>query len=450
MVSAGAVQDSPDGKPTKQHWKWAALASMASYIDAGSIVAAAAGLPLWEKYLGLNSTVIGLLTAFSSNAISAAIGALIGGRLGDLFGRKRIYAWDLLVFAFGILWIVFATNLPMLFTGYVIVGLAVGADLPTSLALVAEFSPGKSRGKLIGLTQVAWSLGPMVTLVLAFTLAPLGMLGIRLVFAHLFVAAIVTWYLRRGMVESAHWAEATKSTADGKPVNPLAMSRLRDLFKGKNAKALWFTGSVYVLWNMAAGTNGAFLPYILQRAGSADQATSVAIQSLSFGLTLLAVVFVFMPVSDTRNRRPMFIIGAVMQVIALGMFTFFPISIMVALTNVVLFGIGAAVSGESFYKLWSQEMFPTVLRGTAQGLTFAVARIVLGVWSFLVPIMLSSTFGLSGMSAIMMGMLVVFGVIGTIFMPNAAGKSLHELDREHLSAMPSGNPQEPDGIASEN
>src|SRR5919197_975612 len=121
-----------EGRVTGQVWRWTVLASMASYIDAGSIV--------------------GLLAAFSSNAISTAVGALIGGRLGDLWGRKRIYQFDLLVYAFGILWIVFAQSTWMLFVGYVLVGLAVGADVPTSWSLVGEFSPNRARARLLGLT----------------------------------------------------------------------------------------------------------------------------------------------------------------------------------------------------------------------------------------------------------------------------------------------------------
>lgn len=427
MITTGS-SGAADESPTRTQWKWTALASMASYIDAGSIVAAAAGLPLWEAYLGLDSTVVGLLTAFSSNAISAAIGALIGGRLGDRFGRKRIYAWDLLVFAFGIVWIVFAMNLPMLFIGYVIVGLAVGADLPTSLALVAELAPSRTRGRLIGVTQVAWSLGPMVTLLLAFALAPLGLLGVRIVFAHLLVVAVVTWYLRRGMVESVPWQQARRAAADSG--NPLDAGRLRDVFTGRNLRALVFTGGLYALWNTVAGTNGAFLPYILQRAGDVDQATSVGIQAFNYLLTMLAVALVFMPMADGTRRRPLFAFGAVLQIAAFACFAFLPIGVGVAVANVALFGVGAAFAGESFYKLWSQEMFPTVLRATAQGITFAFARIVLGVWSFLVPAMIVSSYGVAGMSMIMMGMLVLFAVIGMLGMPDSAGRSLHALDQE--------------------
>jgi MFS transporter, SP family, inositol transporter len=99
-----------DSHVTAQQWRWTILAGMASYLDAGSIVALGVGLALWQEYLGMSSTTVGLLTALGPNAIGAAIGALIGGRLGDLFGRKRIYQYDLLVYAFGILLIVSAVN----------------------------------------------------------------------------------------------------------------------------------------------------------------------------------------------------------------------------------------------------------------------------------------------------------------------------------------------------
>ena len=189
---------------------------MASYLDAGSIVALAAGLALWEEYLLMSSTTVGLLAALGPNAFGAAIGALVGGRLGDLFGRKRIYQYDLLVYALGTLLIVFSFNLPMLLIGTFIVGVAVGADVPTSLALIGEFSPSKARGKLMGLSQVAWSLGPIVVYVLAFALTSYGVLGSRIVFAHLFVVAIVTWALRRATAPPTACSNCSDSNPEKK------------------------------------------------------------------------------------------------------------------------------------------------------------------------------------------------------------------------------------------
>jgi MFS transporter, SP family, inositol transporter len=445
MATSGADtnRQHDDSRVTAQQWKWSALAGMASYIDAGSIVALGAGLALWQEYLGLSNTTLGLLTALGPNAFGAAIGALIGGRLGDLFGRKRIYQYDLLVYAFGILLIVFSVNLPMLLIGTFIVGVAVGADVPTSLALIGEFSPSKARGKLMGLSQVAWSLGPIVVFVLAFVLTPYELLGNRIVFAHLFVVAMATWALRRGMVESAIWTAASgageaRPTSDpeeqpeetGVPVDPLAKSRLRDLLSGPTLAAMVFTATVYLFWNLAAGTFGVFTPFLLRNLGAQSQAASVALSCAGFVITLVAVVLIFMPFSDRsdRSRRIIWGVGALLNVAALAQLLIFPFNTVTAITLITLFGIGAALAGEPFYKTWSQELFPTMLRTTAQGLTFGVARFLLGIWSFFVPVL--AGLSIRPVALVLMIFLLISGVVGFLFMPNTAGRSLEEIEAE--------------------
>jgi len=408
---------------TRQQWKWSALAGMASYLDAGSIVALAAGLALFQTYLGLTATAVGALAAIGPNALGCALGSVIGGRLGDKLGRKRIYQYDLLVYAAGILCIALAVNAGMLFAGTFVVGVAVGADVPTSLALVGEIAPAKARGKLLGLTQVAWSIGPVIVLLMAAALAPFEMLGIRIVFLHLFVAAIVTWALRQGLTESARWQTASLA----------GRTQLRNLLSGPNLRALVWTATIYLFWSLAAGTSGIFYPYIIKTLNAGDQATSVAVTSLGFLASILFTTTIFMRFSDRdfTTRKRLWGIGAVAQTAAFALFLVLPFSIPVIVTNILLFALGGALAGEAFYKVFSQELFPTLLRGTAQGLTFGVARTMLGIWSFFVPVLAGA--GIRPVAGLLMVFLAISGGVGFWFMPDTSGKTLEQIEMERAS-----------------
>lgn len=97
-----------------EDWKNTLLAGLANYIDGGSIVAGSAALALWVAAFHLSPAFVGLIGAFSANAISAGVGALVGGWLCDRIGRKKIYQYDMLFYAFGMLWLVCAVRLWML------------------------------------------------------------------------------------------------------------------------------------------------------------------------------------------------------------------------------------------------------------------------------------------------------------------------------------------------
>lgn len=428
---------------SKQQWRWSVLAGMASYLDAGSIVALGASLALWKQYLGLSDTLLGTLAAIGPNAIGAGIGAFIGGRLGDLVGRKRVYQYDLMVYAFGIALIGCAVNTPMLLIGTIIVGLSVGADVPTSLALVGEFAPDGARGKLLGFSQIAWNAGPVVVLLLALVTTPFGMGGARILFAMLFVVAVVTYLLRQGMVESARWTAASGAGQGAAPAGPEdgptlapvprhagSVSKVGLLFRGANLHALLWTGAIYIFWGLAAGTGGIFTPYIITSLHAGSQAASVALSCAGFALGILGTVFIYMPLADRGHltRKTMWGIGAVMQVASYGAYLILPFNIPVIILNIFLFGVGSAMAGEAVYKTFSQELFPTMLRGTAQGITFGMARLLLGLWSFFVPVLAST--GIKPVAALLTLFLAISGVIGFFWMPNTAGKSLETIEDE--------------------
>ncbi len=424
------IAGQPAGGSSREDWKNTILAGLANYIDAGSIVAGSAALALWVKAYHLDNTTVGLLGAFGPNAIAAGVGALIGGRLCDLFGRKRIYQYDMLFYAFGMLWLIFAMNAWMIVIGFFLVGLAVGADIPASWSLIAEMAPDDKRGKHSGVAQVLWYLGPVVVLVLFLILEPLGLLGARIVFAHLAILAVALTFLRSKMHESPRWLEAQAKDAGGEA--GIQRGRWQDLFTRQHIGSMAFLTGMYLFWNLWAGTNGFFFPYILSTVGDQSHATSVAVLALSFLLGMASIFFIFMKLADKVNQRLLFGISAITQVIGMSLLAIFPLTLPIALVHVFLMSVGGGFGAQSFFQLWSSEMFPTALRATAQGVMFAVVRVTLGVFSFFVP-MLTAT-GFTTLAWILTGFLVLSGLIGVLGAPRNEGKSLEELDRERGAA----------------
>lgn len=408
-----------------QGWKDTILAGLANYIDAGSIVAGSAALALWKNLYGLSDTFLGLIAAFSANAISAGVGALIGGILCDRFGRKKIYQYDMLFYAFGMAWLVFANAPWMIVLGFVLVGLAVGADIPASWSLIAELAPDDRRGRHSGVAQVLWYAGPVVVLVSFYLLEPFGILGAQLVFAHLAVMALALTFLRSRMHESRRWEEAKAEAAR----TPATVPGWRVLLEPRHLKAMAFLIGMYGMWNLWAGTNGFFFPYLLQTVGSQTQGTAVMLQAAGFGISMLSIWLVFMKLSDKVDQRLLFGISAAMQIVGMALLAIFPLTLPVAMLHIFLMQFGGGFGAQSFFQLWSAELFPTLARSTAQGLTFAVVRIGLGFWSFFVPV-LTTVAGFHTLAWILTGFLVASALVGLVWAPRNEGKSLEQLARE--------------------
>ncbi|MGC4074073.1 MAG: MFS transporter [Nibricoccus sp.] len=171
----------------------------------------------------------------------------------------------------------------------------------------------------------------------------------------------------------------------------------------------------------------------MHTGGSQTEATIMP--CVWFITTMIITFTIFMKYSDHSffARKAMWGIGAVLQVAAYALYMVFPFSIPVVFVNILLFATGCALAGEALYKVFSQELFPTMLRGTAQGFSFGAARVAVGIWSFFVPVVANHSLAMLG--AILAGALFISGAVGFFFMPNTSGKSLEQIENERGTAV---------------
>ncbi|MET7571204.1 MFS transporter [Streptomyces sp. NPDC005492] len=377
--------------PAQRPWRTAVLAGMASYLDSAALVGSGIGIGvLYAGPLGLSTGMIG--TVLACQQFSFAVGALFGGRLGDRFGRRRVLTLALIVFAVGAVLLAVANGPSTLVCGAVLTGLGIGADLPVALALANEAAPPRRKGRMVSLSAVLWTVGiATVQLVVSFA-GHLGITGGRIIFWGLAGVAVLVLLLRITLPESAEWLAARNAAAGGGRASAPSV-RLRDIsqiFRRPVVFTVLATGVFYATWNVGASVNGAYKTYIWTNLAGGDVETISRLALYALGLSFLGTVL-FMTLVDTRWRRPLTLLGTVLVLVSWAPLTFFGPSKGSILCVVFLFGVASSFAGEPLYKVWSQELIPTLLRGTAQGVTMAFARVIAALLAFVVPSLLASS-----------------------------------------------------------
>jgi len=324
---------------------------------------------------------------------------------------------------------VFSCNVVMLFIAFLLTGIAVGAGVPASWTYIAEQAPTGSRAKHVGTAQLAWSIGPLIGFALAALLVPLGLLGSRIIFAHLFVVAFIVWWIRQGLPESAIWKESRSDSA------PSAAGRsLLALFSKKaNITALLFLFGVYGFWNLVAGQAGIFMPRVYAATGVREPVQQYLLQVLLWGCTVAGTYFGFMLLADRMSRRVLYGGGAALGIAGWIALVYAPPGWTALLVFAIAWGSSAGIGAQAFYGLWTAELFATPYRASAQGVLFFAARIAVGLLSSAFPILLTKS-GMGFIGSLLIGFLTLAMIIGAIWAPETRGKTLQQIEAERYGA----------------
>jgi EmrB/QacA subfamily drug resistance transporter len=116
----------------------------------------AVALPDIQRGFGVSVTATASLVTIY--LVAMAVGQPIGGRLGDLYGRRRVYLIGLIWFAVASAGCAFAPSLPWLIVFRTQQALAGALSFPTGAAMVREAVPLERRGSAFGVVGMATGL----------------------------------------------------------------------------------------------------------------------------------------------------------------------------------------------------------------------------------------------------------------------------------------------------
>ena len=137
------------------------LGSSVTFID-GTVVNVA--LPAFQQ--DLNASVSGLQWIVESYALMLSALILVGGSLGDRWGRRKIFCLGNLVFAIASLGCGLSQTIGQLIAARAVQGIGAAMLVPGSLAIISASFSEKDRGRAIGTwsgyTAIAAGIGPVL------------------------------------------------------------------------------------------------------------------------------------------------------------------------------------------------------------------------------------------------------------------------------------------------
>lgn len=203
-----------EARETPLFYKVFALAGAGMILDAADLYMAGA----------INSTLIETKFAsisqgsyfLSSGFLGLFIGSILAGYIGDFFGRKLSYHFNLLLFGVFTLLSAFAPNMMILIGLRFIAAIGLGAEIVTGYAVVNEFAPIKRRGHWSGMTAIVANTGAPITLLIASFMIP--KFGWRSMFITMGILALILWLARRHFPESPRWLLAKGRTEEANAI----------------------------------------------------------------------------------------------------------------------------------------------------------------------------------------------------------------------------------------
>lgn len=384
--------------------------------------------------------------------VGAFLGALLTGRLGDLFGRKKMVMGGAAVFLVASVGSALAFSVTALIIWRFLLGVSIGIASYIAPLYISEIAPRERRGALVSMNQLAISGGILLSYIVSYAFAgrgnwrpmlALGALPAALLFCGMFyLPESPRWAFLKGREEQARKilqkirgkGEMSQELAEIKKALKPNIQNWKALFSRQIRRILW-AGFGLAIIQQVTGINTIFYyaPTILDLAGF-QTATSAILATAGLGLVSFLFTIFSLFIIDKLGRRTLLLLGLTGMSLGLALLTFSLRKATLAplmLFSMCLYIVSFAVSLGPIVWLMISEIYPLKIRAVGASLATAMNWIS----NFLVTVSflkLVQSVGMSGTFATYLVLTLLSLLFVYFFIPETRGVSLEKIEENLL------------------
>jgi MFS transporter, putative metabolite:H+ symporter len=434
-ASYRAVAGTAD-KLTSTHWHIAAANGLGWGFDGMDGVIFALIAPLVIKEFALSVPDYRWSLQFAQ--LASVIGLYFWPWLSDRLGRRSLLAVNIGMFSLLMPVVALSPTFAFFLAARCLVGFALAGEWALGSMLVAETWPARLRGRVISTTRSAWCLG--ASLAGGVTLAVANEWSWRAVVIVPGVIALLAIYVRATCPESPYWVRTqdrkqriAKCVASGGTVgdedkqwlSKASSVGIRQVFMPDVLPATLVALFVACCATSIFGTVGGWMPLYLATEKHWSTVEYSAFYIL-WGISGCLGQCVAGWLADKIGRRMAFVVMLIEGAIFMTLWVY--------TQDRLLLWVFGLVWAFGFLGFWgptatlTAEVFPTRIRGAANGVVWALAYLVGFVLFPFVTVALQQATGSFTLSFLCIPVLMIAMVIGVVVMvPEHSGKELNEI-----------------------
>jgi AAHS family 3-hydroxyphenylpropionic acid transporter len=303
---------------------------------------------------------------FSASTCGLFFGAIIGGRLADHVGRKRVLVLSIVIFGLFSLLTPLSWDVRSLIVVRLLTGLGLGGALPNLVSIGSESAPAHLRSVSVTMIYSGAPLGGAIASLVSLLTSTADWPWIFYIggLVPLLVAAAIGLWLQ----ESTAFTRI--ATREG--LQDSRATRLRSIFEEGRAwrtVLLWVSFllgllTLYLLLN--------WLPTLLASSGLSKPAVALAMIGFNVGGWLSSLLIGFHLETQLRHRGVL--ITFISLPLLLLLLSIAPRNATTVVLTVCALGV-AVVGAQAILYAFAPSCYPTRIRGTGVGFAVAMGRI---------------------------------------------------------------------------